>query len=167
MKAKTTTQSMTVAAFGLVCASGAFAQLPVERVLPLDMAVTAASAAVRSCEAKGYAVSATVVDRAGRIRAQLRADGASPHTLETSRKKAFTAVALKQPTSVYARMVAGDRSLDTLRDMSTELLLLGGGLPLKVENDIVAGIGVGGAPGAQFDEACAAAGAEAISAGLR
>jgi len=41
--------------------------------------------------ADGYAVTATVVDRAGTVRAVQRADNAGPHTLEASRLKAYTA----------------------------------------------------------------------------
>ncbi|MDP3225882.1 MAG: heme-binding protein, partial [Rubrivivax sp.] len=34
-------------------------------------------------------------------------------------------------------------------------LLLGGGVPVKVGNDVIGAIGVGGAPGGHLDEQCA------------
>jgi uncharacterized protein GlcG (DUF336 family) len=40
------------------------------------------------CQAKGYRVSATVVDKDGVTVVQLRGDGASPHTMENSTRKA-------------------------------------------------------------------------------
>ena len=42
--------------------------------------------------------------------------------------------------------------------MNDRILILGGGLPIELEGEVVGGIGVGGAPGGHLDEACAAAG---------
>jgi hypothetical protein len=41
-------------------------------------------AAIDSCGAKGYAVSAVVVDRAGEVIVAMRSDGSSPHTMENA-----------------------------------------------------------------------------------
>jgi uncharacterized protein GlcG (DUF336 family) len=46
--------------------------------------------------------------------------------------------------------------------MNPEVLILGGGLPIDISGDVVGGIGVGGAPGAHLDDACAQAGLDAI-----
>jgi len=40
-------------------------------------------------------------------------------------------------------------------------LLLGGGVPVRVGNDVIGAIGVGGAPGGHLDEQCAVAALEA------
>ena len=61
--------------------------LPREAVLPLSLAAKAASAALDQCAKDGYRVSVAVVDRAGTVRSFLRADGAGPHTVESSQKK--------------------------------------------------------------------------------
>jgi uncharacterized protein GlcG (DUF336 family) len=37
-------------------------------------------------------------------------------------------------------------------------LLLGGGVPIKVGNETIGAVGVGGAPGGHLDEQCAMAG---------
>jgi len=37
-------------------------------------------------------------------------------------------------------------------------LLLGGGVPIKVGNEVIGAVGVGGAPGGHLDEQCAMAG---------
>lgn len=114
--------------------------------------------AVAQCKSDGYAVTATVVDAAGTPIAQLRDDAAGPHTVNSSYHKAFTAVSLKNPTSNYADMIEKNPKLNTLRDMDDRLLFLGGGLPIIVNDVIIGGVGVGGAPGANFDDTCAQAG---------
>ena len=58
--------------------------------LSSNTAMQLAKSALTSCQTKGYKVTVTVVDTAGNVQAQLRADGAGTHTLESSRKKAFT-----------------------------------------------------------------------------
>ena len=94
--------------------------------------------------------------------ALLRADFAGPHTVDSSTKKAYTALSLRRSTADYAKMVADNPAAAGLRDMNERILLLGGGLPIKAGEQIVAGIGVGGAPGGDKDEACAQKGIEAI-----
>jgi len=42
--------------------------------LPLSLAIEAATEAIRSCEARGYAVSASVVDTSGVIKLQAKGD---------------------------------------------------------------------------------------------
>jgi len=44
-----------------------------------------------------------------------------------------------------------------LKDL-TGVFALAGGVPIKIGNDVLGGIGVGGAPGGEKDEACAGAG---------
>ena len=94
----------------------------------------------------------------------MRFDGAGPHTIESSRKKAFTSATLKRPTSDLADMIAKNPALQGLRDMDDNVLMLGGGLPIEMNGEMVGEIGVGGAPGAHLDDACAQAGLDAIGA---
>ena len=138
------------------------ADLPREAVLPLSMATEAASTAVEKCTKDGYQVSAAVVDRAGVVKALLREDGAGPHTVQSSRKKAYTAASLKRPTAKLAELIAKMPAIQGLRDMNENILMLGGGLPIIMAGEIVGGIGVGGAPGGHLDVACAQAGLESI-----
>jgi uncharacterized protein GlcG (DUF336 family) len=128
------------------------------------MASKAVQAAMEACKKDGYRVSASVVDRAGVLRAMGRADGAGPHTVESSRKKAYTAASLRRPTTELAELIGKVPTLQALRDMNPEILILGGGLPIEISGDVVGGIGVGGAPGAHLDDACAEAGLDAIGA---
>jgi uncharacterized protein GlcG (DUF336 family) len=139
-------------------------ELPREAVLPIGKATKAIQASLDACNKDGYRVSVSVVDRAGVLRAMARADGAGPHTVDSSRKKAYTAASLRRPTTELAELVNKVPTLQALREMNDQVLLLGGGLPIEIGGEIVGGIGVGGAPGAHLDDACAQAGLEAIGA---
>ncbi len=153
-----------VGALGLPNGTGAAEELPREAVLPLSLASKAAAAAVEKCKQDGYKVSAAVVDRAGVLRVLMRGDGAGPHTTDSSSKKAYTAASLRRPTSELADLITKNPALQTLRDMNDRILILGGGLPIEIGGELVGAIGVGGAPGAHLDDACAQAGLDAIGA---
>lgn len=139
--------------------------LPSAPVLPLELAQKAGQAAVKSCAEDGYRVSAAVVDGSGVLRALLRGDGAGPHTVDSSRKKAYTALSLGEPTARLVEIVKASPEAAGLRDMNDSILVLGGGLPIRADGKLVGGIGVGGAPGGHLDEACARAGLDAIGQG--
>jgi uncharacterized protein GlcG (DUF336 family) len=139
-------------------------ELPKEAVLPMSMAGKAIQASLDACKKDGYRVSVSVVDRAGVLRAMTRADGAGPHTVDSSRKKAYTAASLRRPTTELAELINKVPTLQALREMNNDVLFLGGGLPIEIGGEIVGGIGVGGAPGAHLDDACAQAGLDAIGA---
>ncbi len=146
---------------GLIAAAE---ELPKESVLPLAMANKAIQAAMEACRKDGYRVSVSVVDRAGVLRGMGRADGAGPHTVDSSRKKAYTAASLRRPTTELAELVNKVATLQALREMNDNVLILGGGLPIEIGSEVVGGIGVGGAPGAHLDDACAQAGLDSIGA---
>lgn len=149
---------------GLAQTAAAADELPREATLPLALATKAASAAVEKCTKDGYKVSAAVVDRAGVLKALMRADGAGPHTPDSSRKKAYTAASLGRTTSELGELLVKMPHLQSVRQMNESILILGGGLPIQFGSEIVGAIGVGGAPGTQLDDACAQAGLDAIGA---
>ena len=137
-------------------------ELPQQPYLPLEMALQAANAALAQCEADGYQVSVAIVDRGGALKMLLKADGAGPHTVNSSWKKAYTAASLGRPTQELAQTIAENPETAGLRDMDPQILILAGGLPIIVNETLVGGIGVGGAPGGQFDVACAQAGLDVM-----
>ncbi|MEK7235120.1 MAG: heme-binding protein, partial [Nitrospirota bacterium] len=92
-------------------------ELPKESVLPLSLAQRATQAAIDACKKDGYRVSVSVVDRAGLLRVMGRADGAGPHTIDSSRKKAYTAASLRRATSELADLMSRTPTLQALRDM--------------------------------------------------
>ena len=132
-----------------------------EKNMSLELANQIAAAAVASCSASNYAVTATVVDRAGGIRAVQRADNAGPHTLGASLQKAYTSASAKNTT--LAMMEASQKNPAAANLVhSPGYLLLGGGVPVRVGNEVIGAVGVGGAPGGHLDEACANAGIEKV-----
>ncbi len=133
-----------------------------EKALSLDMAHAIAQGALEKCRADGNHVSMTVVDRDGLIKAVLRDDGTGPHTLTTSRRKAFTSVTFKQPSADWAKRVLSDPAIAGLKN-TTGTIALGGGVPIKAGNEVIGAIGVSGSPGAGKDEACANAGIEKLA----
>lgn len=143
-------------ALALGTTAGAQAQPRSERILPLALANEIAAAALAECQAKGYAVSATVVDRAGQVKAVQRADNAGPHTLDASRSKAYTSASARNSTGAMLEVSQKNAGAQNLGDIPG-FLLLGGGMPIRAGDEVIGGIGVGGAPGGHLDEQCAVA----------
>ena len=167
MTAQWVAQAAIAAAALAWIGTAAAEELPRQPTLPLALASKAAAAALEKCRQDGNRVSVAVVDQGGTVKALLRADGAGPHTLDSSRKKAYTALSLRRSTAELGDLVARVPTLQPLRDMNDSILFLGGGLPIVIEGEVVGGIGVGGSPGADFDEACARSGLEAIGANAK
>ncbi len=139
---------------GCCCAS---CTLITVKTLSLDLARGIAEAALAKCRADGNHVSVTVLDRDGLVKIAFRDDGAGPHTLVTSRRKAFTALTFKQPSGQWAHRVLSDPAIAGLKD-TAGTIALDGGMPLKAGGEVVGAIGVSGSPGGDKDEACANAG---------
>ncbi len=132
-----------------------------EKNMSLDLANQIAGATVAACTASGYAVTATVVDRAGTVRAVQRADNAGPHTVGAAQEKAFTSASAKNTTLA---MMEGAQKNPAAANLVyiPGFLLVGGGVPIKVGNEVIGAVGVGGAPGGHLDEQCAMAGIDKV-----
>ncbi len=161
---KTTTrfalQSTLLATLALA-ASAAFsqAQSPAvrsERNMSLELANQLAGASVAARTAGGYNVTAAVVDRAGQLRALHRADQAGSHTVAAAQSKAYTSASARNTTLLMMEGAQKNPAAANLTQIPG-FLLLGGGVPVKVDNDVIGAIGVGGAPGGHLDEQCAMA----------
>jgi uncharacterized protein GlcG (DUF336 family) len=136
------------------------------RSLSLAFADKAAWAALKACRARGYSVAVAVVDRGGNLQALLRDKLAGPHTVETARRKAWTANSFRQSTADLAAMLQEGRIPNQVQN-NPGALLVGGGLQLLTQGETVGAIGVSGAPPGQsekdsIDGACAQAGIDAI-----
>ena len=145
----------------LVAAAASAQAVRSEKNMSLDLANQIASATVAACTANGHAVTATVVDRAGTVRAMQRADNAGPHTVAAAQQKAFTSASAKNNTLA---MMEGAQKYPAAANLVylPGFLLLGGGVPVKVGNEVIGAVGVGGAPGGQLDEQCAIAGIDKV-----
>lgn len=160
------TPTAAAIAFLAVAAAPASAQVLQERNLSMTLAHDIAMGAVEACAAKNFAVTATVVDRAGVVRAVLRADRAGPHTVQASRAKAFTSVSTRLASAAVMENAEKNPAARHLAAIDG-FLLLGGGVPVKVGDEVVGAVGVGGAPGGHLDQECAEAGIAKVQAGLK
>ena len=150
-------QSLAIASLLALAATSASAQsVRTEKNMSLDLANQIAAATVAACTANGYAVAVTVVDRSGSVRAVQRADNAGPHTLAASEQKAFTSASAKNNTLAMMEGAQKNPGAANLVHIPG-FLLLGGGVPVKVGNETIGAVGVGGAPGGHLDEQCALA----------
>lgn len=148
-------------------ATPAFAEgLRTERQLTLEAANRIAAASVAACQADGYAVAATVVDRAGVVRAMQRADLAGPHTVAGSQQKAFTSASARNNTQAMMEGAQKNPGAANLVHLPG-FLLLGGGVPVRAGDEVVGAVGVGGAPGGHLDEQCAVAALDAVKDQLK
>ncbi|WP_417615421.1 GlcG/HbpS family heme-binding protein [Oceanisphaera sp.] len=138
-------------------ALGTQAQTRSYSVLSTDAAQKMVAAGLKQCTKDGYHVTVAVVDRSGVLKALARDELAGPHTIESARKKAFTSASMGVNTTDMANNIADKPALSGLRDMHPDILILGGGVPVRIDDQLVAGIGVGGAPGGHLDQACAEA----------
>jgi len=137
-----------------------------ERNMSLDLANQIAAQTVAAWTTAGYAVAATVVDRAGVVRAVQRADNAGPHTLEASRLKAYTSASAKNNTLAIMEAAQKNPAAANLVQIPG-YLLLGGGVPVRVGNEVIGAVGVGGAPGGHLDEQCALAALDKVKGQLQ
>ncbi|MVT26459.1 hypothetical protein GNZ21_08850 [Nesterenkonia alkaliphila] len=108
---------------------------------------------------RGLKLCATVVDPALGLVAYGRADGMTPHSVETSRRKANTAASTRKPSA------AVNPELATAMENGTGGVLtrIPGGVPIVFDGVLVGGLGVAGGPPAQ-DAKVAAAVLEALGA---
>ena len=94
----------------------------------------------------------------------LKADNSGPHTATSAQGKAFTSAAMGRDTAGLAEFIASKPANEGLRDMDARMVIQAGGLPVRIANALVGGIGVGGAPSGDIDAGCAVAGLKAIGA---
>lgn len=153
-------------ALTFVAAAASAQSVRTEKNMSLELANLIASTSVAACAVNGYAVTATVVDRAGTVRALQRADNAGPHTLGASQQKAFTSASAKNTT--LALMEASQKNPGAANLVYIPgYLLLGGGVPVKVGNEVIGAVGVGGAPAGNLDEQCAMAALDKVKDQLK
>ena len=130
--------------------------------LSMESALRIAQAAIKECRAEGVQIAVTVVDRGGHPQVMLRDVLAMDITVPISRMKAHTALAFNTATSGLEGRFTSPHSVAKLES----LVISAGGVPVQAGGQIVAGVGVSGAPSGETDEKCAQAGVDAVSADL-
>jgi uncharacterized protein GlcG (DUF336 family) len=149
--------------------SAAVAQgLITQKAIPLDMAQTIAQGVVERCRADGFHVSVTILDGSGLLKAFLRDEGTGPHTIDLSKRKAFTALtfASRWKTSGEAAK-AWNSTLGSPMPNVDGAAGVAGGVPIRVGNETIGAVGVSGAVGGDKDEACANAGIAKVADKLK
>jgi uncharacterized protein GlcG (DUF336 family) len=132
--------------------------------LPLEQAELLADAAVAACRRQDVAVAVTVLDPGGGLQVFLGDDFAPPHSSDLSRQKAYTAVSLAaaqgqhttgELVNVLRRnpLAVGELALPTAPVAG--ITPLPGGVVIRHDGQVLAGIGVSGARQGQIDEGCA------------
>ena len=120
----------------------------------------------REAEAIGVPMCIAVTDESGNLIAFDRMDGGKITSINLAQDKAFTAAAARKATHDYnAACVPGQLAFGVHTALGGRLSVVGGGLPVLVDGEIVGGIGLSsGTP--QQDMQCARAGIEYLSAQL-
>jgi uncharacterized protein GlcG (DUF336 family) len=156
-----------VVATGLACANvlPANAELLTQKNLSAELALTIAQTAYDACVKQGYHVSVHVVGREGQPLVSIRGDGSSPHTLENSLRKAYTARTFRAPSGEFAQRVKDNPTTSAV--FLNGVIAAQGALPIKVGDDVIGAVGVSGAPGGDKDEACSKAGIDKVAAQLQ
>ena len=155
-----------LASVSMFATAPAFAQAPqVEKNVSMGMTLAIIQGAIEQCTKDGYKVSVTIVDKSGNVAAQLRGDGTSPHTMEFSRLKAYTARTRGQTSLEFMKLIA-DPANAYLRQIPN-VVGVGGGVPIKVGNEVIGAAGASGAPGGEKDEACIMAGIAKVADALK
>jgi len=134
--------------------------------LSVESASSAAWGALTECRKRGYSVAVAVVDRGGNLQALLRDRFAGPHTPDTAIRKAWTANSFRQSTADLAVFLK-DGKIPNQVQHNPGALLVGGGISIEAQGEIIGGIGVSGAPPGKsekdsIDGACAQAGINII-----
>ena len=119
-----------------------------ERQIGVDAAIVVAQATLAACRAHGSIVTITILDRADRVVLSLRDNGASPHSVEHSLRKAHTALTYNMSSREYGKNAAsnpGSAGALHLANITTAA----GGLPIRAGDTLVGAIGISGTPGAK------------------
>jgi uncharacterized protein GlcG (DUF336 family) len=146
-------------------AAPANAQTLQRKDLSVDGALAIATTAMADCKAKGYRVSTTVVGRNGEVLVQLRGDDASPHTMENSFKKAYTARTFRIASGEMEERLKKNPAMGAI--YLSNITTSRGALPIKIGDEVVGAAGASGAPGGEKDEACVQVGIDKVNDQLK
>ena len=115
---------------------------------------------VAICAKQGYKVWAVVVNTDGVRQALLRGDGAPIHSQDNAYYKAYTAASLtlgrneSSTKEMYDRMAKAPATTVPTTQLPN-VTFAQGAIVIRAGGQIIGALGVSGAPGGQYDEACA------------
>lgn len=137
--------------------------LPARKILTLEAARVALSAAEAEAQRNQWRVVIAIVDDGGHTILLARLDGAQWSSIETAVQKARAAVAWKRPSRLLEESVNNGRT--AFLSIGQGMALLQGGVPIELEGTLVGAVGVSGVK-ASDDELIALAGVNALKAAL-
>ncbi|HEX4136123.1 MAG TPA: heme-binding protein [Bryobacteraceae bacterium] len=135
--------------------------LVTQKNLSLALAKTIAEATLAECRSKGFHTAAAVVDRAGQVLVILRDEETTAQVAEMARRKAYTARMFRMTTAEFQKRTLPDQPVAAQRDIA-DILALSGGVPIKVGNETIGGVGSAGS-NLEMDDACAKAGVAKVA----
>jgi uncharacterized protein GlcG (DUF336 family) len=130
--------------------------------IDLEAARRVVAAVLAEATTRQVAMAVAVTDPAGDPIAVARMDGANAVALRLAVDKAYTAVAFGAPSHNWAEATApGGADWGMANAAGGRILVLPGGLPIRVGGEVIGAVGVSGAA-PLVDLACAEAGCAAL-----
>ncbi len=134
-----------------------------KKQLTQRLELEAAQAALDFCTAAKVQAHVVIADARGDMRLLLISDGGRNDTLDGARRKAYTAARMGRATATIAEQLAANPKM--LTPPEPMMLFLPGGIPIRVGNEVIGSIAVGGGAPEQ-DAKCAQAGLDKIQYAL-
>lgn len=128
-------------------------------VITAEAALEAVNVALTEAAKLGVKISVAIVNPDLNLVAFARADGATPHSIETSRRKANTAASTGKATG----WMPADLAVTLPMGTGNLLTNIPGGVPLKFDGQLAGGMGIAGGTVEQ-DAAVATAALQSLSA---
>ncbi len=128
-------------------------------VMDLTIANQLAINVMQACIGSAKPAAVVVLDQGGNVMTSQRHEAVGVHNLIAAQRKAFTAYSSKVTTLQFMRNAQNNVDSQNLTSLP-ELLLLGGGVPVMYNNQLLGAVGVAGAGGSIQDDQCAQQGIE-------
>jgi uncharacterized protein GlcG (DUF336 family) len=125
--------------------------------ISLALANKMLEAALSKGQELGIPFSIAIVDKPGNLKAFNAMDGAPILSLEIAQNKAFSAAAYNRATHEWYDRLKDDPPLLHGIVHTPRLVIFGGGYPIKINNELIGGIGVSGGHYSHDMQVCEAA----------
>jgi uncharacterized protein GlcG (DUF336 family) len=113
--------------------------------IPYPVTLLLGSVAEAAAADLGVKMAIALADSEGDLQFFIKMDLALPASTEIAISKAFTAAALRMPTGDLGRLaLPGEQLYGIEHTHSGRIILFGGGIPLRVDGQVVGGIGISG-----------------------